>query len=665
MGGSFGPLKGNFKAKYKPERSRSNTLSPSATPGRSNSVAIRSCSDRFRFGEFIDDGTTVVGNEAKNQILLNIPVNMRRIVETARVLSSAVTPYASDPFIDSSYQFSIEDAVVKLEFTAPESISGTVGMFVTSNGDDVITPENVLSVFSSLPPSAKCEVDCKGSKSVSFRCGLTYLQEDPASPQFDPRLVFGGYIVAFIKMPFVAGLASEPSRAYLGPVCSAEMRVTANYHGFQYGRTNDNDLPTPVSHPVTYALNYVPGVPFANGSDFQNSWGAVFLANEELTAALNATADRERANGQLIGTTGSISEHVKIIPRGPRPLFLSDGDVIPEVSRTSTDGSINGSCLKAAFSDSGPANNQITVPPLDIQYSLFQGQWIVRVFSSPSITGTWNSDGWPSNTFIGTVKPGSACATTSASNFFGGKPAPTAQGNAPLFLATKSTYPPPTARITLWMETIRGKLMVKSTYGQPLASTPAVARYEHVQLTRDPLRLADVRQSWILPPTQRSITRIDGELFLDGSPFLSADLPTSWEMSNPTEAVSTQAHVDAYISVPSLNVMGPGYLEFDCSDEVPILIDTFIRQQFGRNLILGLPNDFYADAVSYHEPALVAPVDMEFDYHPDDGPVKYDGGDVPHNMRVVKTHNGPVLRSVHPKIPIPTRVHTRPTRKAI
>lgn len=665
MGGSVGPAKGNLKASYKPSR---NTLSPTATPGHSGRVAQRSCSDHFRFGEFMDDGTTVVGPRARNQILLNIPVNMSRIVEAARVLSAAKMPYASDPFIESSYQFTIDQATCLLEYTAPDSISGTIAMFVTSNGDDVITPDNVLSVYSSLPASAKCEIDTKMAKRVSFSCGLTYLQEDPTLPNFDPRLVFGGYVVVFVKMPFVAGLASDPGRSYLGPICSCEMRLSASYHGFQYGRSKS----VRTSRSKSFNLTYVPGLPPVlnyneSGTDY-SVYQCCFAADAELAQILQATADDMRQRGQLIGTTGSVSQHVTKLERGPRPAFLSDGEDIPTVTLDSQDGTIPGaaatSVIKAIHNLSPNALAGTETGPINVQYVLFHGAWLVRLFSNGGPAGgPWDSNGAPTYS-QGYLKSNSELANRAATTFFNGD-VPSADGDQPLFFSglkhahTGTGIPEDT--IELWLEEVDGVLLAKSTYGQPIRTAPADPPTGVAHLTQSPAQLADTRHTWIQSPFIHLIHYDDAQEFtIDGIALTSDLISSAWTAQRIDDPVPLpHAIISGMVNIPSHNIMGPGHcFVYWPAPDAPELIDLRVEQQFGPTMYhraggIDMP-EFYLSAYSYdssNHPLRQEDI-FAVRYAPDQGPVHYDGGEVPCNMSVAE--DGPT-----PKL-VATQANTRP-----
>jgi len=295
--------------------------------------------EEFRWGEFTDSGETVLdGPSTYNQIFFAVPVNPRRILSFAKINTIGSTDpmiYKSEPDIQNSYQYEIEQCSIEMTCVVPETVSFTLAMFVTPNLESVIDSTSVMNIYASLPKSARREISVKGSAALTFRSGRAYIKDDPLDSQFDPRLCFGGYIVAFLKAPCVAGLDANGSRSYLGPVCTVSLQSTITYYGFQYNGSQiatpelyvavENEVVTTNNGYHVYSSNYtyeLDGVIEERSIEFAATMVSVSIP-EALEVAVQAASETQQMRGELIGTTGDYKSFVTSLSLGPRPTWAA------------------------------------------------------------------------------------------------------------------------------------------------------------------------------------------------------------------------------------------------------------------------------------------------------------------------------------------------------
>lgn len=357
--------------------SKSDALSPVALGSGQSLLPPSRVSEEFRWGEFSDTGQTVLdGPSTFNQILFSVPVNPRRILSFAKTNTIGSTDpmiYKSEPEIQNAYQYEIDSCTLKATCVVPDTVSFTLALFITPNLESVIDSSSVMNIFASLPSSAKREISVKGDTSLTFRSGRAYIKDDPLDSQFDPRLCFGGYIVGFLKAPCVAGLASDASRAYLGPICTVSLQSNITYYGFQYnGSTLDSpqlftavDSEVSITNNGSYSYGGVyqydnAGVPTDYTVPLNITMVSVSIP-EELEDAVIASSQEQQRRGEILGSTGDNRSVVTPLTLGARPIWepitndsLDIASSFDEVNRSSI---IDG--LKSAFAYIKDIPNQV------------------------------------------------------------------------------------------------------------------------------------------------------------------------------------------------------------------------------------------------------------------------------------------------------------------
>jgi hypothetical protein len=319
------------------------------------STKVVSSNDRFLFGTYKDNGTTLMDSEGvttANQILVNVPVNPTNLIGVAKcaaIYAEEDPPeFNATPFIRSSYRFCIPKCTVKATGLVPDSVSSKVGVFYTSKLSRKITPKNVLSIFSSLPKEQKMVISARKDSSFSFSTGWCFLENDPTTEHMmsDPKLSHAGYICAFVIAPCVSGLAAAssegvPNRSYGGPLLKLDMNLQVEYQGYEKSPislgTEEDTTPYHVLHAKSRMIPTGAAIKgmlawLGNGNSFTTSCyvlGPKGSTPDVVESAVINTEEHQQQHGAYLGTTGNLRDpsfNVRPDPEAPgihvRPISL-------------------------------------------------------------------------------------------------------------------------------------------------------------------------------------------------------------------------------------------------------------------------------------------------------------------------------------------------------
>lgn len=334
---------------------KGNIESMALAPAMDNDVVYSK--DSFYFGTYVDKGTTTLtsdGSVKDNQILFCVPVNPHNIVGVSRihdVIGGRVPPdLACTQKMENSYQFAIQECVLRMEGLMPSTISGKVGAFYTSRLDRIPNSNNVMSIYQSIKPKRKCEISLKGKTSFAFKTGWAFLDNDlTSSSEVKPTVNTShcGYIVAFVMSPCTAALTTAEStdRRYGGPLVTVHCDLKVAYSGYEFAARNldENDTDNydgeyEILKERTHAvINNAVAVQFLDYTTNPNGilkycyvFAPVLATPPDIEAAAVNTEFRQQFTGAHLGTTGSMTKPSFNIRPNPtqQKLVISEAELV-------------------------------------------------------------------------------------------------------------------------------------------------------------------------------------------------------------------------------------------------------------------------------------------------------------------------------------------------
>lgn len=475
-------------------------------------------SDRFRFGEYKDNGlTTETGAGVRqNQIFLQLPVNPRRLLAVAKlndVLKDQVPIiYKSESYNENSYQYRIDSAELTLSGVMPTSVSGEVCAFYTSNLAKQITETNVLDAYESS--KHKICVSGKQIKSLKFSTGTLFINDDQTSKMApDPSLCYAGLLTVFVRSPVVASQAvassvpnGDPDFQYLGPMMQASMKIKTSYKGFEYAPQNVNTMEGSGYDQQLFDTHIVPSPMVVAGPDDDILVCPTFAVPPDLESSVVTTAYIQTNGGEWLGTTGdrahpsfnlrlhNVPPHLdlvsKIFPLGFGTIDLFSwssftGFIQSAFSKLADlDNNINGRFVSLFGEVAGNALYNIGKKIVTAAISYATGGFLV---ADDGTGRKWDSDGYPlTNTGAITTGPVLQNSTlyddavraflvSGQTNYIS---VAQAQGVPPSFMnvmntnyfhsdALRAAYIGSSGKIGAWTKKLYGYTEVKPSFGQP------------------------------------------------------------------------------------------------------------------------------------------------------------------------------------------------------